>query len=134
MIRDHVLPPRAVENRILRGEIFAAEVLSYLWRQTPANPTGLCIRIGIEIADRDGYAHLFDAIDIANRGRLASAFASAGLAMPRDGIDSAIADLVGRRAAIVPKLITPRQGKHAGIPKSVVGQWLMPAAADVVSH
>ena len=134
MLRQTVLPPRTVDAGIFPGQIFTAELVGYSWRQSQANPSGLSVRIGVEINDSRGAAHLFDAIDLSNVGRLASVFASARLTMPDNGIEAAIDTLVGMPVSLTPKIIVPRQGKHAGSPKSVVGQWLPPSTERVVSY
>ncbi len=122
-----ILPPRVVTPGIYEARIVEAQIVSYHWRQSETNPRGLCLRVAVEVADDEGLAHLVDAIDISNRGRLEALFASCGAARPTSG-EPDFEALVGCSCCISSKQITPREGSGAGRTKSVVGSWLLPAA------
>jgi hypothetical protein len=128
-----LLPPRVIKPGLYHGLIAQAEIVSFPWRQSPENPQGLCLRTVVEVAGDEGPAHLVDACDLANRGRLSAMLASCGIdAQPGEGFDYGSA-LAGRSCCITAKAITPQQGKGAGVEKSVVGSWLLPASTQATA-
>jgi hypothetical protein len=116
-------PPRQLAARAYDGSIESAEVLTFDWRRSDANPDGLCLRLAVLVHDDQGPAHLFDCIDANNEDRLYGVYRAVGLPAPVDPVaESSI--LAGQRVRIAAKNIVPRQGKHAGVAKAVVSTWI----------
>jgi hypothetical protein len=128
-----LLPPRVIKPGLYHGRIVESQIVSFPWRQSPENPQGLCLRCVVEVADDEGPAHLLDACDLMNRGRLVAMLASCGIdAQPGRGFDYSSA-FAGRSCCITAKSIVPQQGKGAGVEKSVVGSWLLPASTQATA-
>jgi hypothetical protein len=132
MIADRILPPRVVDPGLFEGTIFLADLASYEWRVSHHNPTGTVLRVGVEIEDSQGKAHVFDALDVSSYRRIVGLFRSAGLAPPEGHLAEEIAALIGKQVEITTKVISPKLGRNAAKEKSVVGEWLAPGSSRVV--
>ena len=118
-----ILPPRPIAPDVYEGQVADAQIVSYPGRTSESNPDGLAVRIGVAVEDEDGPAHVFDAVDLTNRDRLAAIFLACGLEAEAS-LDSAIDSLIGRPCRIVTKNIRPRLGKNSGSSKAVVSSWV----------
>lgn len=121
-----LLPARPLPPKVYTATIVSSDLASFAWRRYAANPLGLTLRLVVEIEDADGEpAHVTDAVDVSNTGRLASVFKSAGIDFHRgdDPADRA-PELIGTSVLITTKNVSPSHGLHAGRLKAVIGSWI----------
>ena len=128
MLTEKILPARVVEPGVYVGRVVVATLASFAWRQSTVNPTGTVVKLGVEVADSQGPAHVFDAADLASFHRIEAIFRSCGLTMPRR-VSESLDNLLDRQCEVMTKVIIPRQGKHAHREKSVIGEWLLPGSS-----
>ncbi len=116
-------PPRQLAARAYDGSIESAEVLTFDWRRSDANPDGLCLRLAVLVYDEQGPAHVFDCIDANHEDRLYGVYRAVGLPAPVDPVAES-SSLTGQRVRVALKNIIPKQGRHAGVAKAVVSTWI----------
>ena len=78
----------------------------------------------------DADAMVIDTVDVHNHGRMRAVFACAGMDYALCTTDDAYENLVGKSVQILTKNFTPIKGRHKGIRKACVGQWIVGSISD----
>ena len=118
-----IRPPAVIPDAIYSGVVIKVSHDVYSWRSTAGNPEGLAARIFVAVRHAGADFTVVDTISWDNHFRLVRALASCGLESHEPESADA-SSLVGCSCRVVTKTLRPQQGRAAGVPRSVVSQWI----------
>lgn len=118
-----LLPPRPIEPGVYEARIIAADLAGHQWRETPRNPLGLAVKFVVESEAEDGPFHATDVVDGDHFKRLGTICRSAGVEHG-DDLLKRLEEFIGKDVLVAIQNHIPRNGRHAGKGRAIVGAWI----------